>query len=1250
MAEEIIDLDEPVIDLDEDVIDLDAPEEKGPLSQMFDEYAAGANELGDDISEGWSDLTREVAPLFKALEPVGEALEEPIDTAVRGIDIGLDVLNRASGTALGTALDVAINPTMDSEIFSFGKYAQDRIAQQQESGNPGEYPLLDKYLPIRLSEDIGYPLGSSIFKNAANGLRSLGLETADDIAYVVDGFAPGAGMATSFMMGANMPIPTFGRLSKVGKAMEKTGDLTGGLAKQISQGQRSVIGLELGGIGIPRRQIQFGSGNRTAAKMFDKVNDAVTRAEVANLYIPWTERQIPNPLRIGKKFLTKSSHEGVNALVENFNMGKNALRYDADELYRNLGMKAKSLGFDLADPAVKKEMYDFFDNPSKFRNTENYRKKERLFNYFDDTLKAEVEANRLAGVPVPTKVFESVDDAATAATLSERYVPRGTSLTKRQQLLAKKKLDTLEDVDKYIAQVSDNRFGGKKMHFTKRRSELNRESMNRYMKQKYDIDDFFHDDFVGAYVDKISDLRNSRIEKELADKLLGTFGKTEKEYLEIIADAKARVSLQRSLGEIPTSDDVFMAALDKRGLSRLDMLPEPVRNRLGNIGAISKDAKGARNLRLPEEIGDYISDLLHKPKMDEVAQQFIGFQNAMKGFMFFNPGYHLRNYAESFSRGISYGAGGLEHAKATTALFRNKGPYTKYLDEFKKLASDTGFFSLLDETGEAMKGTMSVPRGYLSEQNGQKLLMSSMKEIVSKGKWKEFLKDLRSGKSSIRDNPIFKFSTQAGVQGENVSKFAVFSKFREQGYNSAEAIRKVNRIFPDYQITREGIKKSQLAVPFANYFVKNAETTLKILAENPRGAAVFGPQGAFQRSIENWAGFDPERTYKYKDLLGDWADDYIFLGVMPTAESMDRNIDFIKDSLMAMHSELEPGEIIWRRLPSNVHALKQLDPRKLHENWGPLVRATSALIGRDPFTGGPLVGEGTDQQWPERIDAAMTEMTKPMYPQTLMPAVQEMMDNQFGEWRDTLLDAGVSEDISDIIFGSRLDYKKKKARRALSKVKSLWTGGGTQIDLQSTFGAMSRMRDAESYVKAVLKDINKGKRNPEQEKRAFDELDNALDDVLELFQADEEFQGAVERNGGLPDMQFLYEMDDTFGEEEVDLEDNQPEEIEIDEEIDREPQSLDVSNFDRNTELTQQYLTPQGPEKLQPSERPSEASIQTEQEAIMGPPSDEELLNNEEIMIQHYRQMGIPEEIIQEIIREGADEWPAVEDIMSGVE
>lgn len=1154
------------------------PKEKGPLAKAFDAYAKKANELGNSIAEGFSDFKREIGPLFKALEPA-----KPVfDTALRGADIALDTLNRATGTVAGTALDAFINPTQNPEIFSFAQKAQKRIAEQEANGTQ-EYPILDKVLPIRLAEDVAYPIGESIFKHIANALRLTGNEKAEDIAYVVDGFAPGAGLTASFLMSANIPFPKFGALTKAGIEAEKTGSLAVGVAKQMQQGQRGLIGFEAGGFLLPKKEL-FNVGGKSAAKTFDKINNLVTKAEVAELFIPGTQIQLPNPLRAVGKVLTKSSHEGINRAVENFNMAKNALIYDADELYRGLSLKASSLGVDISDEVARKTFYRYLDNPSGFAKDPNFKKYERLFNYLDDTLKQEVEKTRNAGIPVPTKVFESLGEG-----YSERYVPRTAALTKRQELLAKKKLKELEDVDNYVAQLADGKYGSKKIgSFQKNRSELNREAINKLIKEKYDIDDFFHDDFVGAYTDKITELRRARIEKEFFDSIVKTFGKNEAEYLDIIRAARERVRTARANGIVPSSDDVFLASLNARGLNRLEKLPEPVRKRLAQIGALTdkgeigfagKTAEGKtilarrksqnmwdiENIKLPEEIASYITDVLYKPNHSEVMQGLLSYQHAMKGFMFFNPGYHMRNMAESFSRALGYGAGPLEHAKSTAALLRNKGEYVPFLDEFKRLSSNTGFFSFTDEAGEAMRGTINVPRGYLNQQNGQKLLGSALKEIVYKGAWKDFLADLRKNKANIRDNPLFKFSSMVGVQGENISKFAVFSEFRKSGYTAEEAMRKVNKIFPDYQITRSGVRKAQLIFPFANYFIKNAETTLKILAEAPRGAVVMGPQGALQRAFENWAGFDPERTYRYKEIMGDWADDYILLPVMPTAENMDKNPDLIKKALAWWHEGLEPGDVIWARLPSNLHALKQLDPRKLHENWGPVARAASAFFGRDPFTGNPIIGKGTSEQQNERNDAALKELLGPMIPQTAIPAIQELMDKKFSHWRENLLNAGFDEDKVDIIFGSRLDNKKEKARRALAKLRMFWVGGATQIDLQALLGATARMKDAREYVKDVFREIDSGKRNEKEENRALDELDRAYDDIIKLFDVNEEFQDAIDRAGGVPDMRFNYILKDEIPEPEPLLPD-----------IPDDDSDLDKAQYDSYLEDLAEGREPQG--------------------------------------------------------------------------
>ena len=1138
---------------------------KGPIAKGFDEYAKGSNSLGDKISQGFNDLKREVAPLFKGLEP----LKEPAKDVGRAIGTGMDVLNRVAGTAFSAVADPFIDPTASSEVFDFKSYAM----ADRENG-PSEYPILDKYFPVGLGEHVGYPIGSSIFKNIAEAIKSIGGETAEDTAYVIDAFAPGAGMASSLIASTIMPLPKVGGLTKAGRAAEKIGKLESGVARQFYTGQRGIGGEFGGAFGFPSKEIILKS--KSAGRLVDKVNQAVTKAELADIRM--------NPLRAGRKLMTKSPSPLVNLAVEDMNMALNGVYKYQDDFVKGSYLKSSAMGVDLVDDANRARFYNAIETPG----TSKMSGKDRaVFNYLDGNLRQEVAKTRAAGVPVVEKAFK-VDIKGGAAidkpNLAQKYVPRNASLDKTQKLMASKTVKRMEDSEKLVNALTDTQYGGKKMgSFQRKRSIMTRNGMNEYMKERYDIDDFFHDDVVLAYGEKIADLQRARIQKEFADKIIGAFGKNADEYSQIVEEAANKVRTQRATGIVPTSDDVFMASLQNRmfdskdggAFVRYKDLPVPVKNRLTAIGALSGDAKDFKNMKLPEEIADYISDVMYKPNLNEWAEGFLAYQNAMKGFMFANPGYHGRNMVESYGRAMSLGAGTTEHILATAAMTRNKGAFAKYYDEFKELNSGLTLASALDDPTKLVRGKLLVPKSYAQADNAQKLLFRSFKEIGSKGRWKEFLTDLRAGKKNIRDNPLFKFSTEFGNAGENMSRFAVFGTLRQEGYKATEAMRKLNRVFPDYQITREGLRKTQLAAPFANYFIKNAETTLKLLAENPRGLALMGPQGALQRSLENWAGFDPERTYKFKELHGGWARDTVYTSIMPSADYLEQNPDLVKELLSKFNSQLIPGDVIWSRLPSNYHALSQLDPRKMHENFGPLIVGLYAATGVDPFTGKELITENTGDENIGRAKAFLKEMTGPIVPHAMIPVLQKGMETMFGQYTDSLLKMGLPEQMITGIMGSKAEKAQKKAKKAMTKLKTLWMGGATELDMQAFIQVDVRLKAESRLLNSLLIDEDATKKNIDN---AVDGYVESMDAVVQIIDTAFEYNSVISENGGeqQPEIDFALDqvMENPPAEQPVldEAVEGGWEDLEDLEDMDREPQSVEGGLTP--TQIPQQDMDP----------------------------------------------------------------------------
>jgi len=1225
--------------------------EKGPMARAFDAYADKANKAGGYVSGKAKDFVREVAPLFKALEPV----KDPVYGAFRGIGKAFDVINRTAGTAVGTSLDALINPTMNPDIFSFSNYSYQQRKEREAMGLEPEYPMLDKYIPIRLAEDVAYPFGEGVMKNIAEFFKSTGTDMGKDAAYILEGFAPGAGLATSFLAGANVPLPFFGRLTTTGKALEGSGELSKGVARQIARGERGVFGVDFGGFGTPSKEL-FNVGSEKFAKLYDRAAQTAMKMELAEK-ISVGNFSVKNPLSYVSAFRSKTNSLAVNTAVENLLMAKNSINYQADDLYRSLSMKAKSLGIDLADSQVRKDIYQFLDRPQSYKienmaDKAKVKKYGRLMRYLDDTLQSEVTLAREKGIVVPNKIFSGGDDI----TKSTRYVPRGAELSKRQEMIAKKLLNEFGDAEEAVQKLMGETKGlaGTRNAFQKQRAPFTRDQMNKFMQEKYGIDDFFHDDFVGAYVDKIKELRTARVDKEFVDNLVDTFGINDAAFFAKVKDAKSRVRLQRDMGIIPDPDDVYFAALDINKTKKLRSLPEAVRNRMKKSFALGEDAVNIDSLRLPNEIADYVSDVLYRPSFSSIEQGLLSYQNAMKGFMFANPGYHLRNMGESFGRSVSYGAGAKHHSLATAAMMKSKGPFKKFYDEFRELSSELTKVSYMDPAGSPIGNVVNVPRGFVYQIDSGRVLGSMFKEMFAKKTWKSFIDDLQNGRANIRENPVFKFSTEIGVNGENISKLALFSKLREEGYNAVEAMRKVNRVFPDYQISRSAVRRSTVMLPFMNYFVKNAETTLKILAEAPRGGYIVGPQGALQRAIESWAGFDPERTYRLKEVIGGNADESIFYGMMPGGDSVDRNHDYLKQLVQWWHKDLPEGDILSLRLPSNIHALKEMSPVRMKESWGPIANAAYAMMGTDPFTGRPIPGFNTDEQWNERWQVAKKQLLSPMMFNTAVPAMQEMLNQMFDGWADTLLNAGLPDAAVGAIFGQQTERSRDRAKRSLQRVKNLWLGTGTEMDKRIIFTASAIMRDAEQYQKANMGRLSRD--IPEKEKEEIKNkvrkvMEGAYSKVQDLMNVRNEYDAILDKIGGSIEydapMPLFEETDDEFTpvpdepysmgdiDEDIDF-DNLPEDMDM-----LAPEEWDSFIGDREPQSFDKFMMPEGTDieptqRIMPSSRPDEGlermPVQPMPDVQMAPPPEqsieEEFEDLESVLSEDYEPL---DEVIGEL-------------------
>lgn len=1123
-------------------------EERGAVGQAWDKYvqagATGEKGLGkavDYVKNEASQLADTIGGLGSAIhaDTLIEGAKAGVNAAWRGLDTAMTASNRIGGTVVASVVSpVARVLHLDSlDLMEKGRLREAQLGTKANS--------FDDLFPVRLLEDVGMPIGQNSTDEFGKYLQSFDSKTMKEIGEVVRGFAPGMGIATglaaSFYLDP-ISMTKVGTLTEAGIEAEKAGTLGKGVAQQMAMGQRSAVELRIGNtsLGITN----FG---KIGEDKIARASKAMTLAELAEYKIPFTGATF-KPMQTLRKFTTMGPFEDINLAREQRLMAEDGIHYTQEQFFQQTWGKAQSLGIDIEAPAVREDLYSYFENPSSYKGKLDADAASQVFNHLDSSLQKEVQLTREAGIEVFEKTFKpgqlqneinelqalknpsafaersvldlqkQMREVIQSGEFSERYVPRGAMPSKRQALEISKEFKDGDKAAEFIAGLEEGgrgRMGGSNS-FQKFRDLKSRSAMNNFIKEQTGIESYFHDDIVLAYGEKITELQRARMDKKFVSTLVDKFGTTDAEFIDKVNEAKIRVEAASQYGLPANPDDILMANLKSSSVQRSG-LSEGARARLRSIAKISPDIRGAENLKVPGFVADYVGEVLYRPQMTGVAATLLSYQNALKGFMFFNPGFHIRNQYENTVRGLAVGVGATENAKAFAGMVAREGPWADRLPLFLERTRAIGLATPLEEGIETALGQRKLAakirfdNEMLKGNTVMQRLWGPIREMGSTGQWKQFIKDLRDkGPAAVGQNPLFRFSSMLGAKAEAIPKFGYFNKLIDEGYNADTAIRKVNSVFMNYENTRGAVRKVQLLLPFSNYMIKNAESTLAILAMNPRNAAIFGPSGAFQRAIENWSDWDPERTWKMKEQMGVWANDVTLLPVMPGQADIDKQQDLIKKTMFkwfSMNKTLPDGTkinetegaMLWMKLPSNYHALQTLNPAKVSELKGPMVGAVLALVGIDPFTGEPfrtpkhmdiadIIGKATDQfkgiVWPDRaIKGAQMAF------QQLLPDYEKHCAN-----------LGLPDSTAKFLFGTDdpTDPRRKKMIKSLSWMKSMASGGATQMDYDLDFRVKAKLRTMQDFAKEAMSSKDPDPATREKILRQYDRMNSELKEIMDV--------------------------------------------------------------------------------------------------------------------------------------------------------
>jgi hypothetical protein len=1200
----------------------------------------------EKAGEAWEDLkagAKTTYDQFKKVGP-GRAADVAFNTAGTALHYAFEPFAKIFQTSdrlIGTGIGYASDAVLDTHIIA------DAEKRDRERSLKGQIPA--GMIPVSFGSDIVAENVTDGVQTVANKMKESDSPYVRQMSYFMEGvLKPVAGIAANVMatvIADPIGYIRIGQYTKAGIEAEKIGEESVGLAQQLQSGEKSALQIKLPI--APAINVTPDFANNISAKMVYQAQKAVASFELTL------------PGRVFRGFTTSTGWVGADAATARHVMREQGREQQTIDFFRGIYQKHD---IDFLSPGVQDELYQYSAKPGFVGKLVNPKDAQALFVELDSNLSKEVASARQAGVMIPDKKFPtfqehlfnslgpnatSMSEAEIAAkapkvlqeweTMDERYVPRTVTPAKRAELLASKQFKDADEARSYVESLEDVRpeARGSKTSVFKERSDWTREKMNSYIEEKYGVKDYFHNDLVRAYAEKIDEVKAIKNKKMYLDSLTAQFGKSHADWVGTIEGARGRITLAEDAGLIPHPDDIKLAKL-KVGDFR------PVGEVAENAGVVSKTKYNWQALRemspqakqsleglkrvkglegidrivMPGPVADLVENVISRPRVGQVEAYMNNYMRAWKNAVFFNPGYHGRNMWESFVRAQSADVPLMELQRATRAIMAGDGPSAKYVEEFRNFSK--GMTSMVDVSHEAQQSATTVGRiqnavieatpEMLQSDHPMYATQRALHEMASKGTLRQFLDESRQGlkktltrpfsdDSWLVDNKLYKWARDKGTAGENIPKLAMFADLRKQGYTGEQAMLKVNRFFPNYEITRDAVRSKMWAIPFLNYSVKNAENLMSVVLANPRTAAVYAPGGAIERALGKWGRYDADQTERTKKLLGEhYYHDSIISFAFPGQKQIEQEPDLIKKAIahymyLGDDNMKEKGGQLILKLPTNMHALSMLNPREVNDMAGPIVKTMVAFMGWDPFTGTEIkyAKDLPSTKALSAIQAGLKETVGGFIPTRAIGAGVAAMNAVFPEYAKHISSMGMNNEVLKTVLGEKYMSKWQEGADAhLSSVKLLMMGRMTKVDYDATLvRSVAMLRGAWSSMKSMIRDVGKGNRPASDKQRAIGAFLDQVDELKEIVAIKKEYDERIRNVGGQPppeidevktlrqDMGIPKDEEDDSGDSPETF-DKAKDGVYNDAIKNRLPASVEEKGiFDRGSELTKRYLKPE---------------------------------------------------------------------------
>lgn len=556
-----------------------------------------------------------------------------------------------------------------------------------------------------------------------------------------------------------------------------------------------------------------------------------------------------------------------------------------------------------------------------------------------------------------------------------------------------------------------------------------------------------------------------------------------------------------------------------------------------------------QTLLYPEEVARRLNSSMRRPPSNIVASSAAYLQKTWSESVLTSFGrvgrQAFENTTKMFSLRVSPSTAFKETAQVLGAKPDKVTKISQYIPSLNETIWDLGDFYKSGGVGKFSDEMFKNPELMNPVQRGMTFLKEKIKESGGVGKW------LLTGDNVkiydvpgvMNNNIISRTLRGMGGAADTFTRKAYFRQLIKDGYSVDQAVRMVNSHLMDFSRNTDVARRVRYVSPFGNFMIKNMESLLGVVAQNPGAANMLNPyNGSLKRAIEEYSGWDPNTSIEVAqrnpfmshpvlmwalrgsdkinedDLLKSMVGDWLRTGMMGGKYIEVKGGD---PSQPAFKQQLDAGMQMYLNLPTHITAATDiLSMDKLGENLqGPWMTAMMiGLTGYDPFTKRMGEFDGTLMAEKDNFMRALQTANPAQYPK-----VYNLFANTLARYSDTFVKvmqeplAGFVGDILKVKLGEDA-YKKLKisdaALRDLVDFKTAGLGKISKADVSLVMQQNALLRKIEATDRHLKSKYNLAKMTKAQitdALREYNAAKKALEQNAKIFR---DYKEQYSRLGG----------------------------------------------------------------------------------------------------------------------------------------